>query len=83
MMDRVLVLASADEPQESKEDAVKTAQPMFWCYELGRGRVFGCVPGHRAKTFDNPLFRTFLLRGIAWAAGRRPDRLVVPAGGGD
>jgi type 1 glutamine amidotransferase len=82
MMDRVLVLASASEPQESKENAVKTAQPMFWCYELGRGRVFGCVPGHRAQTFDNPLFRTFLLRGIAWAAGRPPDRLDVSAGAG-
>lgn len=69
MMDRVLVLASAGEPQESEETPVKTAQPMFWCYELGRGRVFGCVPGHCAKTFDNPLFRRFLLRGIAWAAG--------------
>jgi len=82
-MDRVLVLASASEPQESRGDAAKTVQPMLWCYEPGRGRVFGCVPGHRAKTFDNPLFRTFLLRGIVWAAGRRPDRLVVPAGGGD
>ena len=72
MMDRVLVLATAAEPQESEEDAVKTAQPMFWCYELGRGRVFGCVPGHCAETFDNPLFRTFLLRAVAWAAGQ-PD----------
>ena len=70
MMDRVLVLASAGEPQESAGNAVKTAQPMFWCYEPGRGRVFGCVPGHRAETFDNPLIRRFLLRGIAWAAGR-------------
>jgi len=52
---------------------------MFWCYELGRGRVFGCVPGHRAKTFDNPLYRTFLLRGIAWAAGQPPERLDVTA----
>jgi len=79
MMDRVVVLASADESQESEEGAVKTAQPMFWCYEVGRGRVFGCVPGHRAETFDNPLFRTFLLRGTAWAAGRPPGRLDVPA----
>jgi len=80
MMDRVLVLASAGEPQESDKNAVEIAQPMFWCYELGRGRVFGCVPGHRADTFDNPLFHTFLLRGIAWAAGRPPDRLDVSTG---
>jgi type 1 glutamine amidotransferase len=82
MIDRVLVLASSGESQEPAGNAAEAAQPMLWCYELGRGRVFGCVPGHRAKTFDNPPFRTFLLRGVAWAAGRHPDRLVVPAGGG-
>lgn len=82
MMDQVVVLASADEPLKSKDNAAKTAQPMFWCYELGRGRVVGCVPGHNAETFDNPPIRTFLLRGIAWAASRPPERLDVPAEGG-
>jgi hypothetical protein len=47
-------------------------QPMFWCYELGEGRVFGCVPGHSAQTFDDPMFRKLLLRGIAWTAGENP-----------
>jgi type 1 glutamine amidotransferase len=42
---------------------------MFWCYELGEGRVFGCVPGHRAQTFDHPMFRKLLLRGMIWTAG--------------
>ncbi len=78
LMDRVLVLATSQERQESKAAAAETAQPMFWCYRLAGGRVFGCVPGHQAKTFDNPAFRTLLLRGIAWAAGRRPDRLLLP-----
>ena len=50
------------------------AQPVFWCYELGEGRVFGCVPGHSAQTFDDPVFRKLLLRGIAWAAGESPLR---------
>jgi type 1 glutamine amidotransferase len=54
---------------------------MFWCYELGAGRVFGCVPGHCAQTFDDPVFRNLLLRGIAWAASRFPDRLDMPAEG--
>ncbi len=48
---------------------------MFWSYELGEGRVFGCVPGHSAHTFDDPLFRKLLLRGIAWAAGENPSLL--------
>jgi type 1 glutamine amidotransferase len=47
---------------------------MFWCYELGTGRVFGCVPGHSAQTFDDPVFRKLLLQAVAWAAGEDPMR---------
>jgi len=46
-----------------------------------RGRVFVSVPGHYAWTFDDPLFRVVLLRGIAWAAkepGDRFNELVWP-----
>jgi type 1 glutamine amidotransferase len=53
---------------------------MFWTYETGRGRVFGCVPGHYVWTFDDPWFRLLLLRGIAWAGGGsvyRFDPLVL------
>ena len=76
MIDSVMVLAtSIEEEGGAGGPPPKTAQPMFWCYEPGRGRVFGCVPGHRIKTFDDPMFRTLLLRGIAWAAGESPCRL--------
>jgi len=34
------------------------------------------VPGHYAWTFDDPLFRVLLLRGIAWSAGRPAERLT-------
>jgi hypothetical protein len=47
----------------------------------GGGRVFVSIPGHFAWTFDDPLFRVLLLRGIAWAAREPVDRfnqLVVP-----
>jgi putative heme-binding domain-containing protein len=56
-------------------------QPLFWTMEPTRGRVFVSIPGHFAWTFDDPLFRTLLLRGIAWAAREPVDRfndLVVP-----
>jgi putative heme-binding domain-containing protein len=49
--------------------------PLFWTREHGRGRVFVSVPGHYTWTFDDPLFRLVLLRGIAWAAGESVDRL--------
>jgi type 1 glutamine amidotransferase len=49
-------------------------QPLFWTFEYGRGRVFVSVPGHYMWTFDDPTFRTLLLRGIAWAGRRDVDR---------
>ncbi len=43
-------------------------QPQLWTLERGRGRVFVSIPGHYMWTFDDPLFRVLLLRGIAWTA---------------
>ena len=43
--------------------------------------MFVCIPGHFTWTFDDPLFRVLLLRGMAWAAGEPVDRfqpLVFP-----
>ncbi|MCC7087481.1 MAG: ThuA domain-containing protein [Pirellulales bacterium] len=62
-----------------KEDS--ESQPLFWTIEQGRGRVFVSIPGHFSWTFDDPLFRVLLLRGIAWAAHEPVDRfneLVTP-----
>jgi type 1 glutamine amidotransferase len=57
-------------------------QPLFWTLEPGKGRVFVSIPGHFAWTFDDPLFRVLLLRGIAWAAREPVDRFndLVVAG---
>jgi type 1 glutamine amidotransferase len=49
-------------------------QPQFWTVERGRGRVFVSIPGHYSWTFDDPAFRTLLLRGMAWAGHRNVDR---------
>jgi putative heme-binding domain-containing protein len=56
-------------------------RPLFWTREVGPGRVFVSVPGHHSWTFDDPLFRVLLLRGVAWAAREPVDRfnaLVAP-----
>jgi putative heme-binding domain-containing protein len=63
---RVALLATA------KEDGKD--QPLFWTLEPAGGRVFVSVPGHFSWTFDDPLFRVLLLRGIAWAAKEPVDR---------
>jgi putative heme-binding domain-containing protein len=49
-------------------------QPLVWAREHGGGRIFVSIPGHFAWTFDDPLFRVLLLRGIAWAAKEPVDR---------
>ncbi len=49
-------------------------EPMFWTRQCGEGRVFVCVPGHYMWTFDDPVFRLLLLRGMAWAANQSPSR---------
>jgi putative heme-binding domain-containing protein len=64
----------------SKIDTIGTATeegsvcPLFWTMEPGPGRVFVSVPGHYSWTFDDPMFRILLLRGIAWSARESVDR---------
>jgi type 1 glutamine amidotransferase len=48
--------------------------PQFWTLEPSKGRVFVSIPGHYSWTFDDPLFRVLLLRGIAWTAREPVDR---------
>jgi putative heme-binding domain-containing protein len=70
----IRLLASSTEDGE--------AHPQVWTYERGDGRVFVSIPGHYSWTFDDPLFRTLLLRGIAWTAHQGVDRFndLVPLG---
>jgi putative heme-binding domain-containing protein len=49
-------------------------RPQVWTVQRGGGRVFVSIPGHYRWTFDDPLFRVLLLRGIAWCAGEPVDR---------
>ena len=58
------------------------ATPQMWTREVGKGRVFVSIPGHYSWTFDDPLFRILLLRGIAWTANEPVDRFneLVPIG---
>jgi type 1 glutamine amidotransferase len=62
----------------SRIDSLATAieegepRPILWTYERGRGRVFASILGHYLWTFDDPVYRTVIFRGIAWAA-RQPE----------
>ena len=76
---KVTILATSDETVSKDSDQTK-AEPMFYTYEYGKGRVFSCILGHYTWTFDDPYFRILMLRGMAWAANESPyrfDRLVM------
>jgi type 1 glutamine amidotransferase len=64
---RITVLATGVEEKE--------AWPLFWARQQGKGRVFASILGHYTWTFDDPLFRVLVLRGICWTAGEPADRL--------
>ncbi|MBT7371173.1 MAG: ThuA domain-containing protein [Gammaproteobacteria bacterium] len=68
LMEDAVVLATSVEEKGARGTTPRAAQPACWCFELGRGRVFGCVPGHNIETFENPDFQKLLLQGMNWAA---------------
>lgn len=49
-------------------------RPQIWIREQGKGRVFCSILGHFTWTFDDPLYRVLLLRGMAWATHQPLDR---------
>lgn len=54
-----------------------TGNTVAWAVQRsGGGRGFGTSMGHLYKNWMNADFRTFMLNGIAWAAG-----ITIPAGG--
>jgi type 1 glutamine amidotransferase len=76
---KITILATSDETVSKDSDQTKP-EPMLYCYEYGKGRVFSCILGHYTWTFDDPYFRILMLRGMAWAANESPyrfDRLVT------
>jgi putative heme-binding domain-containing protein len=56
------------------EDGVQ--QPLIWTRTQGKGRVFVSILGHYNWTFDDPLFRLLILRGICWSGKEPMDRLA-------
>lgn len=74
---KIHVLATAIEEDQPR--------PLLWTREVPApaghadrktGRVFVSILGHYTWTFDDPLFRLLLLRGMAWSAHEPVDRLV-------
>lgn len=71
---RISLIAQGEEEGEPR--------PLMWTTEPTNGRVFVSILGHYSWTFDDPLFRILVLRGIAWTAKEPVDRFndLVPPG---
>jgi len=73
-----LVPGNASRPTifgRAQEDGA--SHPQFWTTEPdGGGRVFVSIPGHYSWTFDDPLFRLIVLRGLAWTTREPIDRFA-------
>ena len=67
-LDGAQLVASAEEEGEPR--------PLIWTRLHGKGRVYVNILGHYTWTFDDPLFRVLLLRGICWAGAQPIDRLT-------
>ncbi len=64
---RLLVTLDEESYQGGRMGVV---HPMAWCHEYDGGRAFYTAPGHTDESYEEPAFRTHLLGGLKWAAGR-------------
>jgi type 1 glutamine amidotransferase len=48
----------------------------MWTRDAGPGRVFVSIPGHFRWTYDDPLYRILIFRGMMWSAHQPMDRLA-------
>ncbi len=79
------LVASPDTPPTILATAVEDGAPHPQCWTAepkSGGRVFVTLGGHYSWTFDDPVFRTLVLRGLAWSAREPVDRFnnLVRAG---
>ena len=66
---------TVNEPGEGNHILLTTDHPksmhnLAWTRTYGQARVFCSESGHDNQTWTNPNFRTMLVRGIQWAAGK-------------
>ena len=54
----------------SVSDADGKTYPTIWTNDFGGTRIFGTTYGHGNVTWLDPVFLTYVARGIRWAAGR-------------
>jgi type 1 glutamine amidotransferase len=77
--ERARVLLRLDPGPEPVAADTNSNQPLAWCREHGRGRVFYTALGHQRHVWRDPRFLEHLTAGIRWAIGE--ERLGRPPAG--
>lgn len=68
---RVLMAMDTSSVDMTKEGVKRTDGDfaLAWVRELGKGRVFTCLLGHRPEVWDNPDIQKMWLEAFRWAVG--------------
>jgi len=56
------VLAEADYHVENDPQP----EPIMWAKTYGKGRIFYCALGHKAKSLQNPIFQKIIRNSVKW-----------------
>jgi type 1 glutamine amidotransferase len=56
----------------ARMDRGEEQQSMVWVQQDGKGRIFNTTLGHGKAAFDNSHFQRLVVRGLYWAAGKKP-----------
>ena len=75
-----LLLAFGGSPDAAVRRTLPPSAPIAWTGSYkGKNRIFYTNLGHRSATWDDPAFQQHLVRGITWAAQRRPSATCLAA----
>ena len=58
-----------------------TTHPITWCQEIDAGRSWYSGMGHEGTAYSEPVIRTQMKNGLAYAAGLLPGRLLAAGQG--
>jgi putative heme-binding domain-containing protein len=75
VVDELYFNQEGDQPIEplitARSKVTSRDEPLAWCSQYGKGRIFQTLLGHSEKTYDVFEPREMLRRAVAWAAGRQ------------
>ena len=57
----------------------KQNEVCVWTNLYNKTRVFGTTTGHHNEEINDPVYQTFVTRGLLWSCDKLNDKYLVPA----